>query len=78
MMICGMLPSSAITFNLSIVSELPTISSSFLGRYFSTQGISYPSASLNLLSGALPFPLEEDARVVAEKEDGTGGWMASR
>lgn len=72
-----MLPSSAITFNLSIVSELPTISSSFLGRYFSTQGISYPSASLNLLSGALPFPLEEDAMVVAEKEDGTGGWMAS-
>jgi hypothetical protein len=33
MMMCGTLPSSAITFNLSIVSELPTISSSFLGRY---------------------------------------------
>jgi hypothetical protein len=26
-----------------------------------------------LLSGALPFPLEEDAMVVAGKEDATGG-----
>jgi hypothetical protein len=36
MMMCGMLPSSAITFSLSIVSTLPTTSSRTAGRYFST------------------------------------------
>lgn len=36
MMICGTLPSSAMTFNRSMVSELPTISSKRTGRYFST------------------------------------------
>src|SRR3954453_3118618 len=36
MMICGMLPSSAITLSRSIVSLLPTISDNNTGRYFST------------------------------------------
>ena len=35
-MMCGTLPSSAITFNRSTVSEFPTTSSSKIGRYFST------------------------------------------
>jgi len=38
-MICGMLPSSAITFSLSMVSTLPTTSSRMAGRYFSTLSI---------------------------------------
>lgn len=36
MMMCGTLPSSAMTFNRSTVSLFPTISSSSCGRYFST------------------------------------------
>ena len=33
---CGIFPSLAMAFNLSIVSSFPTISSSKIGRYFST------------------------------------------
>lgn len=40
MMICGTLPSSAMTFKRSTVSLFPTISSSNCGRYFSTLCVS--------------------------------------
>jgi len=40
MMICGTFPSSAMTFNRSTVSELPTTSSRRIGRYFSTLPVS--------------------------------------
>lgn len=54
MMMCGMFPSSAMILSLSIVSLLPTTSSRYFGRYFSTLHRSGPSRQLATDPSAAP------------------------
>ena len=72
MIICGQFPSRAMTFNLSIVSALPTTSSSTCGRYFSTLSlisidslsfgitITHQGSSYGVSAGPVAFTFDED------------------